>query len=354
MAHEILGQMFYSRETHGWHRIGTVVGVDEQLTAVGAWQKMGPFGVELRPVYICTADGEYVELAGSRSIVRDAIPDDPQVRSFGVVGDDYHLITPDQFVEMWDQHVALPVETIGVLSLGSTLFVTAPLPMFEVKGYRQEGIQPWLSAVSPMTGNDAAEVFVSLTRIVCQNTLRMGQQTASQMHKIRHDRHALERMGQWLAWIGETAQMQVDVIREATEILAGAKADRQAVVDVMDAAYPMPLAPDTYGPPAIVQAREHRYETEKIRVSSLRECALSLYHGDGMGMDSPAAAGTLWGVTQAVVETEDYRKGRAAVKDALFGGRAQAKARAFDAALGVAGFQVIRNPKLNLPEIVKL
>jgi hypothetical protein len=52
-------------------------------------------------------------------------------------------------------------------------------------------------------------------------------------------------------------------------------------------------------------------------------------------MDTPAAAGTLWGLWNACVEGEDYRAGRNADYDTLFGERAQVKQRAFDACLSL-------------------
>ena len=47
----------------------------------------------------------------------------------------------------------------------------------------------------------------------------------------------------------------------------------------------------------------------------------------------PKLANTSWGVYNAIVETEDYRRGHDSSATALFGSRAESKARAFNKAL---------------------
>jgi len=68
-----------------------------------------------------------------------------------------------------------------------------------------------------------------------------------------------------------------------------------------------------------------------------RDGARELFEGLGTGMDLKAAKGTMWGAYNAVVECEDYRRGKSeAVKIAessMYGERAASKKRAFEYAV---------------------
>src|SRR5215467_1796820 len=93
--------------------------------------------------------------------------------------------------------------------------------------------------------------------------------------------------------------------------------------------------------------REKKWDAEARLVTDRRTAALELFKGRGTGMDSKAAAGTAWGLYNSVVEVEDWRGGgRAADADAraaavLIGERAEAKGRAWTAALQVARGELV-------------
>ena len=54
---------------------------------------------------------------------------------------------------------------------------------------------------------------------------------------------------------------------------------------------------------------------------------------DVFNQDFPKISNTSWAVYNAIVETEDYRRGHDKSGTALYGSRAEAKARAFNTAL---------------------
>jgi hypothetical protein len=80
-----------------------------------------------------------------------------------------------------------------------------------------------------------------------------------------------------------------------------------------------------------------QYDKERARVEVRRAAAWERY---GVFNDSfPKVAGTPWAIWQAIVETEDYRKGKndgSSDKAILYGNRAEAKARSFTTALEIA------------------
>jgi hypothetical protein len=110
--------------------------------------------------------------------------------------------------------------------------------------------------------------------------------------------------------------------------------------------YREPRLPRRDAPDATLEVRMERWERMKLRMQRRREAVLSLFEGDGTGMDTPAAKGTLWGLYNSVTETENFRRGYGAGgvaaeaaragEDVLFGSRGETMQRAFDACLAVA------------------
>jgi hypothetical protein len=72
------------------------------------------------------------------------------------------------------------------------------------------------------------------------------------------------------------------------------------------------------------------FDKRRQRVELIRTGAKERYAA--FNDEFPNLARTPWAVWQAVVETEDYRKGHKDSSTTLFGARAEAKARAFSAA----------------------
>jgi len=72
--------------------------------------------------------------SSSGRCLRNPTTDDPETRVFGIVGADYHLVTPDDFVSIWDERVGRPIETIGALGFGETFFISTTLPKMDVRG----------------------------------------------------------------------------------------------------------------------------------------------------------------------------------------------------------------------------
>src|SRR4051794_40122386 len=119
MAHNLFGERFYSLRRPAWHGLGLVL--DEELGAADAFDRIGAYDVHLED--LTTAGGLPIP---HKAIVRDRVDDQLQV--FGVVGPDYHLVSPRDVVTLWDKAVSRPVETIGALGKGETLFVSTKLP----------------------------------------------------------------------------------------------------------------------------------------------------------------------------------------------------------------------------------
>lgn len=334
MSHEIFGDRFLSYRQPAWHGLGLVI--EEQVGAREALQRIGPYEVKLLPL-AATLDGRQIPIETHKGIVRLPTEDDSEARVFGVVRGEYALIDPQQLVDIWDEFVAAPVETIAALKHGSVMFISTKLPSWEVRG---DQIDDYLLLHNPMNGWQAAQVLQTQVRVVCNNTLRMAlQQAGANAYTVVHDSTARERLGRWLAEMYEGAAARAAAIREAYEILAAHRVTEPEAQYVLEAAYPMPKPPRENAPAEVMRLREEDYERHRERAVARRAAALGLFEGAGVGMDAPAAAGTAWGLYNAVVETEDYRrwvKLEAKAYDTLYGNRAEAKERAFAACLEIS------------------
>jgi len=332
MAHEIFGERFLDNRQPAWHGIGQVV--HEPVGALEGLERIGIYDVERRPVFTYDDAGELIEIP-FKALHRPATEDAEQ-ETWNVVTEDYSLVTPADFCRMWDEHVAQPVETIGAIRSGKQLFITTELPQFSVKG---DEMKNYLMALNGMDGRHGAQVVVTPVRAVCTNTVRLSLKLASETHVIQHTAGAHLRLAQWMRHCYETAEAKTAVIKEACELLASTKATKAKLTHVIEVAYPMPKEVDPSLPKEIREKREEYFDRWVSITNHRRETAHALFAGAGTGMDTDAAKGTLWGVYNAVIESEDFRKGgpeetRAA--SLLTGDRAAIKVRAFNAALALA------------------
>jgi len=328
MSHEIFGGRFYSLRQPAWHGLGLVL--DEEMGAQDAFSKIGPYDVELRDLQ--TTSGLEVPY---RVIVREALPDDPEERVFGVVGPKYTLIPPHEICVAWDEAVGQSVETIGAIKNGSILFVTTRLPDYDVKG---DEINNYIMLYSPMSGIEAIQIRITPVRPVCWNTIIAAKRASTEVYRVVHDDQAYERLTKWLSSIYENALQKSEALKEWFEIFA----NHQMVVDddvdevarVLQAVYPGPKPIRRDAPPEVVEKREGwNYEAQDA-ARRYRGAVTELFEGEGQGIEHPAAAGTAWGLYNSVVEWEDYHGRRdhyqeSQLASALFGDRAYPKERAF-------------------------
>lgn len=327
MSHNLFGERFGDARQPAWHQLGRVF--TRAISAVKALKEIGSYEVRLSAAY---ADG--IEL-GKNAILRGPTTDDPETRVFGIVSEDYHLITPEDVCTIYDERVGKPVETIGALGAGETFFLSTQLPTLDVKG---DEVENYLLISNPMTGLQSAEIRVTPVRVVCQNTLMASDAMATQKLKIVHDKHATLRLGEWLQETYEFAETTAKVLGDLFSEMAAVRMRDADARKLFDAAYPIPKAPTKNSTQKVHDQRIIWWQENVNLMERRREGAKSLFEGMGTGMDLPAAKGTLWGAYNAVVETEDYRRGRNEDQigaSCLFGERAATKKRAFEYAVGL-------------------
>ena len=321
MGHNLFGERFADARKPAWHGLGQVL--NEDLSATEALDRIGGYEVKLAPA---TAGG--VDL-NRNAILRSPTPEDPETRVFGVVGEKYTLLTPQDICSIYDEQVSKPIETIGALGAGETFFLSTQLPTLDVKGDEMEN---YLLISNPMTGLMSAEIRVTPVRVVCQNTLIASDRMATQKLKIVHDKTAKQRMAEWLRETYSVAETTAKVLKDLFEVMASTRVKSADADKLFEASYPKPPAPKKNATDKIYEQRVRWWDENVKLVERRREGAKTLFEGMGTGMDTKAAKGTLWGAYNAVVETEDYRRGRGDDQvgaSAVFGERAATKKRAF-------------------------
>lgn len=350
MAAEVLDDLFFAdRKDPAWHGIMREgLDPDRRYTATEVLAALGgPSYLKLPLETIATKqDGSHIAVP-AYAIVRTPFGTHKEEAMMGLVKEGYHLVTPDDAAHMWEDRVGKHIETAAFLRDAKLFMMGCRLDPIDVRG---DTMRIYLNMHIWMDGLTASTAITSPVREVCMNTVEMAHRMARQSARFVHDRWIMERMGRWMAEVIEVAEHGVPALQQAMNLLADYRLQnpKPEVLHVLTNAYPTPPRPeaDPYAGKDYAELREKKWQQEARLITDRRSAALELFKGRGRGMDSFAAAGTAWGLYNAVVEVEDWRGGaKGPVSDAraaavLVGERAEAKGRAFAAAMEVAQGQI--------------
>lgn len=341
----IFGERFYAGRGKGaWHHKGTVD--DVQRSAADAYAMVGTYGVYKLPLQTIAKrqDGTHIQVPAF-GLIRGPVADDPKEAYFGTVSADYRLVTPEEIVNLWDERVRKPVETLMALKDGKQFVITAKLDAFNVRG---DEIENYLMLFNFMDGGTAAGANTSSVRVVCANTFAASLGASTDNVRFIHDQWVLNRLGRWMEDTVQRAEAKLPRLQEQYDVMAAyaltknrPEAPRE-IKHVITTAYPQlpeyvvdPILSDE-----VNEERAKRRQSERRVVDERRIQAFELFKGAGTGMRNQATWGTMFGLYQSVVELEDYKggsKGANLAHSILFGERAETKSRAFDAAMAVIG-----------------
>lgn len=330
MSHEIFGERFFGKQRQpAWHGLGKTF--DMPMTAVQAFEDMGKYEIHAEKLY--RANGQTVQ---GQAIVRELTAKGEAEAVIGIVGADFMPVSPMQTCEAYDGSIAKPVETIGALRDGETLFISTKLPSIDVRG---DEVEMYILIVNPMGGGEAMQIRTTPVRVVCANTLTMAQGLSTQLFRIRHDANALSNLTGWLGGVMGKAEGQVTMMKEALTLLADFRVTEIVAKDIITATYPDPKTPRNTAPVEVMKKRyEHReYLAERRAVT--REEILKLFNGAGTGMERAECAGTAYGLFNAVAEYEDCawsKNPTSALESTVFGERADNKVRCFENLMALA------------------
>jgi len=327
--HDLFDERFFSTRPE-WHDLGEISKVP--MTAAEAWGRMTPYSVRMSDLFLKLQNGKY-DYSGFRAIVREPVPDDPIERIFGVIGNDYVLIEPQEICEIFDNAVQTPIQTLGSLGKGETLFMSVHLPDLDVKG---DLVENYLVLTSPYIGNASIKTMVTPKRPVCQNTLRAAARAATEVYRVTHDVNARKRLANWMAGMMGRAKQRTETLQQAFDMFASYSPSVRTVMNMIEDVYPYPLTPDQPDDPEVdlgLSSRRLEYYASTVEtLDRSRQAVRELFDGRGTGLEVKACSGTGWGFYNAVAEWENWRRTtnvQARGESVLVGARGAAIERAY-------------------------
>ncbi|REC94968.1 DUF932 domain-containing protein [Kushneria indalinina] len=317
MAHQV-EQMAYVGDTP-WHGLGQQLSPHQPLEV---WQQQAGMNwhIEETPVRFIADSSSHLGSIHSFPEQKVLFRSDTQT-PLSVVSQRYKVVQPQQVLEFYrdlTEYAGYELETAGVLKGGRKFWALARSGLStslkntdEVRGY--------LLLATSCDGTLATVATPTSVRVVCNNTLSMAVEGASQMVRVPHSTEFNpQRVKQQLGIsVSQWDDFMYRMKALAERRISHDEATRyfQTVLNNTDAPLGTPA-----GKPSRAMNRMQQ-----------------LYHGEGRGSHFSTAKDTAWGLLNAVTEYVDHEK-RARSNDtrmdsAWFGQGANLKHRALDSAL---------------------
>ena len=347
MPASIFGERFYGRREPAWHGIGTVLDADLKATEAMKVAKIA-FPVNKWQMWAENPDDGTLIDTSNWAVVRDPTPDDPEHRVLSVVGEQWTPLQAWELAEMLDPiSEQYPVETVGALGNGEKIFFTLDAGESKIAG---EDHHLYYLVTDHRDGAGALQIAFTPVRVVCQNTLTVGLSQAKVSASLTHHSN-IKADAQWYTALFSSMLNAKETVTAVMNSLSEVTVEKDDIKRIVNAAYKdasqprkLKLSKDIKPEdvPANVWTRllndkkewVEEWEKRRKRTQVLRDSAWERF--DVFNQEYPRLAMTPWAGWQAVVETEDYRRGHSdALGSTVFGERAEAKARAFNAALKV-------------------
>ena len=245
--------------------------------------------------------------------------------ALSVVSQRYQVVQPREVLEFYRDLTEISgyeLETAGVLKGGKKFWALARTGQSTaLKGNDQ--VNGYLLLATSCDGTLATTATPTTIRVVCNNTLTIAVNGATQAIKVPHStRFDAQLVKQQLG----IAVSQWDGFMYRMKTLAERKVKSHEAMN-----YFLRVLCDAQPVPGDVSVLSNERALKKVQ---------SLYDGQGRGADLEAAKGTAWGLLNAVTEYVDHeRRARSTeyrMDSAWFGQGAVIKQRALDTALLLA------------------
>lgn len=341
MSDNIFGDRFLGVRYPAWHAKGKVaeLGTDpvDGLALIN-----GEFEIVKTPLVteVPTLFGlSRVEVPDRFAIVRQPTEDALDYAVFGICGPNYEIIQRRdlaaalrRLTDRW------PLETIGLLGKGETVFFTLDAGEVEIGG---DLVRQFFVVTDTVDGGTAARIAFTPVRIVCQNTLDAGLRASVTSSTLIHHSNVNDEFEFRVELLDRMAKTQNETVA-----IFGEMARTSLTVDqikaVFAAAYPMPTTPEAVSfdlfdedddpwLAKVVDAnnrRAYKHESRRARMEIRRNGATELL--TKFNDEFPNTANTAWAAFNAVCELADWRDGSGDVDGSAFlGKRATEKHRAY-------------------------
>lgn len=333
MAHKIFAERIELRGEPAWHKLGNVFPQDQQVTLVEATKRVVDYSVLETPVY-AYAGGEYILIKDRKALVRTPTVDDPIYRPFEVVSQGYKTVDEFVLADIFNEiSLTWPVETIGVLNHGQTLFATLDAGMTDIKG---DLMHQFFLLTDSKDRRSATIAAYTPMRTVCWNTLTSGLTQATLKMNVSHRGNNQDNLRRIAATI-EQMQAMVEMTNSLFRDMAEARFSLDQFRELLRySVYPDPVKP-VEDNSKVINVTDEFNQAEFERMLENQQAhrieAETLF--TKFNDEHSNVAGTKWAAWNAIVELEDWKPGRGQKRftSAVFGQRAQAKEKALEAIL---------------------
>lgn len=304
-----------------WHGLGQELTEDAPLEI---WCKEAglDWNADENPIFRPSPDG-MVHVPGRKVLTRSDTG-----FALGIVGENYQTVQPREVLEFYRgliNDMGYKMETAGSLRDGRRVWALAKTgESFTLKG--QDKVDGYILLATSYDGTMATVASRTSVRVVCQNTFSfaIGENGANADVKIHHGQAFVT--DEVMADLGLTEDNAWGTFKENALQLTDRKVSKKEAVGYMlDLLYP--------------NAEELGVDLASNAVEKNIATMLNIYE-NGVGQNTRSAAGTAWGLVNAVTRWTDHEK-RAAnngnrLNNAWFGETKNTKTRAFDLAMKLA------------------
>jgi len=349
MAHNLFGERFLGVREPAWHRLGIVIPDPIPLPEAIEVARAN-FGIIKAPLSADLGNGLLVgtEMVG---LIREPTADDDQYRYLGEAKNGYTFLQNVEIAELFNPLTERwPVETVGCLGMGETIFIVLDAGEMETAG---DVVHCYFTIHDTRDGRTAMGINFTPVRTVCQNTLEAGKAAAVASAELRHT-ISIDDEVKWRVALLREMQDVSSKVMQSFERMTKAQLTTDAITNILTYAYPYPRKPLKVAMLESLNDKEIQlfngllesanysnqlWENAKARMDERRGLVEELF--GKFNDENPKTANTPWALYNAVVEFEDYREpqGKETPEDAdyavLFGERAKTKARAYEKAIDV-------------------
>lgn len=311
------GQDSYAGRLDAWHALGDVSGEFQTWKEMLAKAK-ADFQVVKNQLDFA---GKLVDAWGTFRVN----PDGSQ-RFLGTVGEDYAVIQHTEGFDLMDALVGsidgAHYETMGTLDYGRIVWGQVD-PNIQIR-VGDDVSDVLLSFHTSHDGSKAFDIYESLMRHVCRNTLRAGSlKRLAATLRVKHTKNSAKRI--------DNLKMEIEEIRdtamsmqERLKFLAGRKVDKVSLESIMTKLFPKKQTEDG--------------EESSTRRDNILAEILTLYDAND-GNAFPEQRGTAYNLLNAVTNYTDHQrssKNGMRAESALFGSGDKLKGQAFAAIMSEA------------------
>ncbi len=344
MSHNISGNRLALHNEPAWHPLGTVF--TDPIDASGAVKIAdGEFMLYTCPLQVQLPDGSYMPIDQSVAIMREPLHDDPSWAFFGIAGKDYAMYQNADLARLLDPLTEeWPVETLGFLGHGETMFATLKAKTLDING---EQLDQYFLVADTRDGTASLHIAYTPIRVVCQNTLRTGLAQSTVSVAVPHFGGTFKRDVEFYMATAAKMQEAADKTVDAFNLLMQNRLMPDEFDKIAAAAFPIPTIPRritmsngmelTEDMAALVEQSRDEYQRSTLKAFLNRQATGETYQK--FNDEYPKLAETAWAAVNAVVEHIDHAEVRgnrvARSRSIMFGQAGLAKDRAFKEAMDI-------------------